>query len=149
MKSFFFLILGLVLILGSIFLYLQRAVAPGKEIGSVEINDVNIQVEVANTPETRAQGLSGRATLADGSGMLFIFPNPASHGFWMKDMHFAIDIIWIDEGLRVIGVEKEVTPDTFPRVFYPNQAVKYVLEVPAGFLEKNLIDIGQVISFSV
>ena len=149
MKNFFFLILGLVIILGSIFLFFERPLVKENRIEIIKINDVSVKVEVVKTPETRAQGLSDRKILPDGTGMLFVFDEPAQYGFWMKDMNFAIDIVWIDERLRVIGIEKRVSPDTFPQIFHPNQAVKYVLELPAGFTENRGIDIDQVIFFDL
>ena len=77
--------------------------------------------------------------------MLFVFDAPSRYGFWMKDMNFAVDIVWIDERSRVIDVEKEVTPETFPQVFYPDQPVKYVLELPTGAVDKYQIATGTVI----
>ena len=64
----------------------------------------------------------------------------------MKDMNFDIDIVWIDEKFNVVGVEKQVSPETFPQIFYPNQEVKYVLELPAGFTDKHRIDTGQYVT---
>jgi len=145
MKDFFFLTLGLVIIVGSIFLFLTRPLATTEEFKIIRVNDVAIRVEIANTPGTRAQGLSARQGLAEGTGMLFVFDEPGKYGFWMKDMNFAIDIVWIDEASRVISVERNVLPETFPRVFYPNRAVKYVLELSAGATQRYRIDIGTVI----
>ncbi|MEX2014012.1 MAG: DUF192 domain-containing protein, partial [Parcubacteria group bacterium] len=69
------------------------------------------------------------------------------HGFWMKDMHFAIDIVWIDENFRIVGIEKEVRPETFPQVFRPDQPIKYVLELPAGYSERHDIGVGAVVQY--
>lgn len=145
MKDFFFLILGLTIILGSLFLFLERSWVRENRLKIIKINDVSVAVEIADTPEARTQGLSGRETLPDGTGMLFIFSNPARYGFWMKDMRFAIDLVWMNEAGQVVGIEKEVSPKTFPQIFYPNQAVKYVLEVSAGFSDSRSIDIGAIL----
>lgn len=145
MKSFFYLVVGLVIILGSVFLFLKQPTVRDGQVKIVKINDASIKAEIVRTPEARQKGLSGREVLSDGSGMLFVFDSPARHGFWMKNMNFAIDIVWIDDEFRVVGMEKEVSPETFPQIFYPSQPVKYVLELPAGFLEKHYIDIGTVI----
>lgn len=142
MKTSFFLSLGIIFILGSIFLFLKQETRVEKSIRSVKIGTASILVEVADTFESRKRGLSGREKLPDGTGMLFIFENPGFHGFWMKEMHFAIDIIWVNSENRVVGVEKEVSPTTFPEIFYPNEAIKYVLEVPAGFSETHGLDTG-------
>ncbi|MEX2013333.1 MAG: DUF192 domain-containing protein [Parcubacteria group bacterium] len=145
MKNSFFLILGLIIILGSLFLFFERILVGVDQIKIIRINDVNIKIEVVDTLETRRKGLSDRETLPEGTGMLFVYDNPARYGFWMKDMNFAIDIVWIDEKFRIIGIEKEVKPETFPQIFYPEQVVKYVLELPAGFTNRYHIDIGTVV----
>ena len=111
----------------------------------IKINDREITAEVADAAETRSRGLSGRESLQEGTGMLFIFDSPAQYGFWMKDMNFAIDIVWIDEKFHVVGIDKEVSPETFPQVFYPDQPVKYVLELPTGAVDKYRIATGIVI----
>ena len=146
-KNAFFLILGLVIIFGSIFLFVEKRLDLGNNAKIVKINDTSIKVEIADTVESRAQGLSGKKTLQDGTGMLFIFDEPGQYGFWMKDMNFAIDIVWISESFEVIGIEHEVTPETFPTIFYPPGPVRYVLELPAGFSRNRGIDIEQFISY--
>ena len=147
MKNLFFLVLGLIVVLGSIFLFFKSPLEDGYKTKVIKIGDISITADIANTPERRAEGLSGRKTLPEGTGMFFIFDKPDWYGFWMKNMNFAIDIIWIDGDLRIVDADKEVTPDTFPKIFYPNQAVKYVLELPAGSINKDRIDIGQVVFF--
>jgi uncharacterized membrane protein (UPF0127 family) len=109
---------------------------------TVSIGDKKIQVEVAKTQKEKAKGLSGRKSLPEKQGMLFINEEPTKSSIWMKDMNFAIDIIWIDENQKVIGVEKEVSPDTYPARFRPSKAVKYILEVNTGFVSRNNISVG-------
>ena len=145
MKDLFFLILGLIIVFGSIFLFFTRPVDDNIQSKIIKLNNTSFAVEVADTPETRRKGLSGREALPEGTGMLFVFDAPSRYGFWMKDMNFAVDIVWIDERSRVIDVEKEVTPETFPQVFYPDQPVKYVLELPTGAVDKYQIATGTVI----
>lgn len=147
MKDFFFLGLGLLIILGSIFLFFIRPTAIEGQRKVVRINDTSIEVDVVDTPETRAMGLSGRKTLPENTGMLFIFDSPIRDGFWMKDMRFAIDIVWIDEQYRIVDIDREVSPDTFPQIFYSNSLVKYVLELPAGFTSQHFIDVGAMVQF--
>ena len=146
-KNAFFLILGLVIIFGSIFLFVEKRLDLGNNAKIVKINDTSIKVEIADTVESRAQGLSERKILRDGTGMLFIFDSSGQYGFWMKDMNFSIDIVWISESFEVIGIEHEVTPETFPTIFYPPGPVRYVLELPAGFSRNRGIDIEQFISY--
>ena len=63
--------------------------------------------------------------------MLFIFERSGRYGFWMKEMRFAIDIVWIGEDLRIVHIAADVTPETYPEVFKPPEAARYVLEMPA------------------
>ena len=146
-KDTFFLILGIIFIGGSLFLFSKEQNKKFEVIKTVRISDSSINVEVAETPESRSRGLSGRESLIEGEGMLFVFDEPGRYGFWMKEMRFNIDIVWISEDFHVVGVEKGLTPETFPEIFYPNELVKYVLEVPAGETEKVGIDSGSIVSF--
>ena len=133
-KDFLLLIIGIAFVLGCIFIFAQRKIQDN--IGTIKLNNKAISVEISDTDEERAQGLSGREDLALGTGMLFVFENPAIHGFWMKDMKFDIDIVWINEAGDVLGVEKNISPDTYPEVFDPDEPVKYVLELKAGEADK-------------
>lgn len=104
--------------------------------------DTKVTVELADSELERQRGLSGRQNLAPDNGLLFIFPNPNIYGFWMKEMHFAIDIIWLDNNWQVIGVSQNISPSTYPNSFYPPVPVKYVLEVNAGWAAQNNIATG-------
>lgn len=97
-----------------------------------------IKAEVVNTAPNIAQGLGGRTGVLDGTdGMLFVFPEPQSAVFWMKEMEFPIDLFWLRDGL-VVGVERNLmppTPDTPDQelIRYSSpEPVDMVLETPAG-----------------
>lgn len=109
---------------------------------TLQIGGTTINIDIADTPAEREQGLSGRVSLPDDYGLLFVFDTPGDYGFWMKDMNFAIDIVWINAEKKIVGVENSVSPATYPNVFYPKEPVLYVLEVPAGFAKGHHIDIG-------
>jgi len=108
----------------------------------ITIKGIGLNVEIVRTSEAQAQGLSGRASLEKNAGMLFDFEKPDVYKFWMKDMKFPIDIIWINKEGEVIYIQKNTTPESYPESFGPEQSVKYVLEVVAGFADKNNIKIG-------
>src|SRR5512136_601336 len=76
---------------------------PAKAKTRVMVGGVRFEVEVAQTPGTREKGLSGRTGLVDGQGMLFVFDKPDRYMFWMKDMLFPIDIIYIRGG-RIVDM---------------------------------------------
>jgi uncharacterized membrane protein (UPF0127 family) len=101
----------------------------------VKIGGQTVQVTIVDTPAKRGKGLSGLAALPEGHGMLFIFPTPDRYGFWMKDMNFSIDIVWISEDGVVVDLDTRVSPETYPAVFTPEAPAQYVLELPAGFAE--------------
>jgi len=114
-------------------------------VSSVKIGQLTIPVEVADTDAERMLGLSGRANLEEGTGLLFVFDRLGKYGFWMKDMNFAIDIAWIDEAGKIVHLESDVVPETYPKVFVPAGEALYVLEVNAGFLATHKINIGDML----
>lgn len=110
------------------------------------IGEAFFAVTVADTPEERQRGLSGTRALADQTGLLFIFDEPGRYGMWMKDMNYAIDIIWIDDRLRIVHTEENVTPESYPKVFGSPQIARFVLEVPAFSVESFKLEVGQNVS---
>lgn len=121
-----------------------------ENIKEVKVAGKNIKVELALTEQVQEQGLSGRSTLAEDAGMLFVFKEPDNYFFWMKDMSFAIDIIWINEDKKVIYIEKSADPTSYPETFGPNPSIgktKYVLEVLSGFSVKNNLKVGDKVEF--
>lgn len=112
----------------------------------VEINGLKIKVEIAKTPTEQARGLSNREILNDQEGMLFVYPDYKIRNFWMKKMQFSIDTIWISND-KIVGIEKNiplfdgVDEEKIKRYQSP-VAVNYVLEVNAGFSDKNNIKVG-------
>lgn len=109
---------------------------------TILLNEIPIRVAVADTDALRAQGLSGSAPLGDGEGMLFVFSEDGIYSFWMKDMNYPIDILWLDAAGIIVHIEKNLTPDTYPASFTPHSPARYVLEVRAGFVDQHDIQIG-------
>lgn len=110
--------------------------------GSATVSNLQLRVEVVNTPESLSKGLSGRSSMCENCGMLFDFGyKDTQPTFWMKDMNFAIDIIWINDG-KVFKIEKDAQPEPGKRdaeliKYSPKGPIDYVLEVNAGFADKN------------
>ena len=113
----------------------------------VKIAGKTIKVELALTPRAQEQGLSGRKSLKEDEGMLFVFPQKGRYPFWMKDMNFAIDIIWINENNKVIYIQKDARPDSYPETFRSNEDAIYVLEVTSSFSDKNNLKVGDIAEF--
>lgn len=127
--------LGITIALGALFgvLFLRskEAVVPNPQ-SVLMVDSVQIPITIADTSVLRQQGLSGTVSLAKGAGKLFIFDTPGTYGFWMKDMAYPIDIVWIDANKEIVEVTNTVLPESYPKVFYPTSPVLYVLELNAG-----------------
>lgn len=111
----------------------------------VEVGDAyQVEAEVAKTMLERAQGLSHRDFLAPDEAMLFVFDKPDYYQFWMKDMNFPIDIIFINDN-KIVDIKRNVpVPDidgNYER-YPPTEPAQYVLEVPAGLSEEYKFNIG-------
>jgi uncharacterized protein len=167
LRNSFFLLVGLSVVAWSFYTFLNRP-APAKyqtqdltqpspnprrgqtqgagEVGvtghTLRIGNYVLPVEVLDTEESRKQGFSGRERPASGHGLLFVFEKPGVYGFWMKDMRFDIDIIWINESWQVVSVDAAVRADSYPHIFNPTAPSKYVLELPSGDAAAFGIDTG-------
>jgi uncharacterized membrane protein (UPF0127 family) len=101
-----------------------------------------LQLDVARSPEKKRRGLSDRRTLAANEGMLFLYATSGRYGFWMKDMDFSIDIIWLDEDNRIVTIKGRAQPESYPQTFEPDQPAKKIIETPAGWTQKQNINSG-------
>lgn len=117
-------------------------------VAQVTVDGKTYQMDIADTPALQEQGLSGHAPLASDAGMIFIFSTPDNYGFWMKDMLFPLDIIWISSDFHIIHIEKNLSPETYPTVYYPNAPAEYVLEISGGLANENNIKIGDLVKIS-
>ena len=140
-KLYIFLILFLVLF--SIISFKLPKQAQSKVI----LDGKTFSVQIANTDILRQMGLSLRDSLKEDEGMLFVFQKLDKYGFWMKDMKFPIDILWIGSDFRVIHIEKSLSPSTYPKVFYSETPAVYVLEVSAGQSDQIGVKIGDNVQF--
>lgn len=127
--------------------------AGGRTI-ALQYDGGTLRVEVALTPEEHVRGLGGRDSLPADSGMLFDLDRPRVPGFWMKDMRFALDMVWIDEAMRIAGVTPDVqpepgVPDASLRRYSPDEPVRYVLELNAGAASRLGLSAGERVSFEL
>ena len=99
------------------------------------VTDTCVNAKVVSTTADLERGLQGRAGLAKDQGMLFVFTKDGRHRFWMKDMKFALDILWLDRGAGIVAVGENLPPCTADpcQVYAPPRNARYVLEVNAGF----------------
>lgn len=120
----------------------------------VRIGDALFSVDLALTPEQRSQGLSGRHVMAAETGMLFVFENEGALTFWMKEMRFPLDIVWIGADCTVVDVTLGAPPPEegqgladLPR-FSPRSPAQYVLEINAGEFVDRGIEAGDLVEFA-
>ena len=107
---------------------------PNHPVEKVVVNGKTFDLEFANNQKEREKGLSGRDSLPDDHGLFFVFDQPDYYGFWMKEMKFPIDIVWFDKNKKVVGITRNLTPESYPKIFYPPQKIKYALEVNAKII---------------
>jgi len=119
------------------------------KIAEVIIGQQTICAEVADQPTQWARGLSNRASLAANRGMLFVFPQSAIHSFWMKEMNFPLDIIWINNNQIVETWSNASIPsgNQIPG-HQPKNLANYVLEVSAGSLDKYGWRVGDAVKMN-
>ena len=108
----------------------------GQYLPTVFVGNSPVKVHVADNEEERTKGLSIFDSLPPKQGMFFIFEEEANHGIWMKDMKFSIDIIWVDNHGRIVGIVEHATPESYPKIFNASAPARYVLEVSSGFVEQ-------------
>lgn len=108
-----------------------------------------ITAELAVTPAERAQGLMFRDRIDADQGMLFIFDREELNSFWMMNMKFPIDILWLDQNKRVVHIEASVPPcakEPCPSYPTPSPAL-YVLELQSGAAAGHKIKLGERMEF--
>jgi len=114
----------------------------GKEIPELD-------VWLARSPKELSQGLSIVDELKEDQGMLFVFSYLDEHAFWMKDMKFPIDIIWLDSEKKIVSIKANADPKNFPENYQPTSPALYVLEVTNGFTKKHSLKEGDQLEWSV
>lgn len=112
----------------------------------LSLNSGCIALERVNTNPQRMLGLSGRDSLPKDSGMVFIFENASEQCFWMKDMKFNIDMIWLDANKKVTQIKADVSPDTYPNSFCASDT-QYVIELASNEAQNRGIEVGRQLRF--
>jgi len=112
------------------------------------ISETCFNLEIAETLQEKALGLSNRVSLPEDNGMLFIYSDDVP-GFWMKDMNFPLDIIWINSEMKVSEIVRGIEPcePDFCPVVYPAEGVIYVLEINAGLSDLHGFQSGDAVYF--
>lgn len=127
---------------------------PAPAAKDIKVGNSVVEIEIADTLDKRTKGLSGRNSLDQKSGMLFIFDSKnILPVFWMKGMLFPLDFIWVVGG-KIVKIDKNV-PNPAPGVadadlqtYASDVPVDYVLEVNGGFVDKNSIKVGDLVDLT-
>lgn len=113
----------------------------------LQVSGRSFSLQIARSEQERELGLGNRISLPANQGMLFIFPQAQPECFWMKDMHFSIDMIWVNADKQIVYIQHNVSPNTYPHSFCPAQPAKYVIELDAGTTDNTGMRVGQTLDF--
>ncbi len=121
-------------------------------MGTIKVDDVALQVQIADTEPRRVRGLMFQDQLPYDQGMIFVFERSGLHSIWMLNMQFSLDMIWFDQDGKVVHIEKDVPPCKTAleiascQSVIPEDEAIYVLEVTSGFIDQNNITEDSVLS---
>ena len=121
-------------------------------VGIIKVDDVPLQVQIADTEPRRVRGLMFQDQLPLDEGMIFVFQQSGLHSLWMLNMQFSLDMIWFDQDGKVVHIEKNVQPCKLAleiatcQSIIPEGESVYVLEVTSGFVEENNITKDSILS---
>lgn len=118
--------------------------APGLPVVSIPIGSRSYSIEVARSEEEKQTGLMKRDSMPDNHGMIFIFPDEAPRGFWMKNTRFPLDILFLNSSFRVVSIhtmfpyDETVIPSDFP--------AQYAIELNKGEAAAAGVKVGDTIA---
>ena len=120
--------------------------------GTIKVDDVPLEVQIADDEPRRVRGLMFQDQLPPDQGMIFVFDKPGLYSLWMLNMQFPLDMMWFDENGKIVHIEKDVPPCktaleiTTCQSVVPEGEALYVLEVTAGFVDRNNITEDSVLT---
>lgn len=138
------LLLGIAVVMFAIVIFITL-ILNGKKSTRVTVNDQKFNVTVAKTDKEQQVGLSNRKQIAKNQGMLFVFKDPDYYSFWMKEMEFPIDIIYINGNKVTTVIDSAKPPSSSSEqltIFQPEDRSDKVLEINAGLAQKYNIKKG-------
>ncbi len=111
-------------------------------IDSSKGEEVEVRVEIANSPHEQARGLMGRTALAEDRGMLFVFPDEEMRSFWMRNTLIPVSIAFMDSEGQIVDLQDMKPLDDKPPQYVSAEPARYALEVNRGFFEKRGVEVG-------
>lgn len=122
------------------YMFVQPATA------TLRVGQSTYALDIASSKTDQQKGLGGRKSLAQNRGILFVFDAPGKQCFWMKDMLFSIDMIWLSSDKKVTHIAADVSPGTYPKQYCGDTSTKYVIELNAGEAKRAGLHVGQQVS---
>lgn len=130
-------------ILGAVSVLIFFATVLQNKPPTVVIGHNEIKVEIATSSQEKKTGLCCRDNLGENNGMLFVYDTPGDYSFWMKDTRIPLDIIWISSEKRVVHIEENVEPASYPKNSFSSPVpAQYILEVNAGWANLHGTKVG-------
>ncbi|MBS1268709.1 MAG: hypothetical protein MAG458_01441 [Nitrosopumilus sp.] len=120
--------------------------------GTIKIDDVPLEVQIADTEPRRVRGLMFQEQLPFDQGMIFVFDKPGLYSLWMLNMQFPLDMMWFDENGKIVHIEKNVPPCKTPleittcQSIVPDGQATYIIEVTSGFVEQHKITKNSILN---
>lgn len=114
----------------------------------VSIGTETLYLELADSEYAQTYGLTNRASLPKDQGMLYVVTKKQEFSYWAKDMLFATDVVWLGPDFTVVDISENIVPESYPKIFKPKGAARYVIEMNAGSVLRSGVRIGDRIDFS-
>lgn len=134
------ILVGVLVVVGILFFGYNRAEPRAK----ICFDEICINAEIVDAPESRALGLMFREELGENEGMFFVFDKVGHYPFWMKNTLIPLDIIWLDSDYKIVHIAQAEPCEKDPCVVYdPVVDSLYVVEVNKGFSEEHGIEVGE------
>ncbi len=141
-------VVGIIVVLAALVLF--KIESSQTKYMDVKIKNFTVKAEVTDTIFKQMKGLMFREQLKEKEGMIFIFDRDDYHSFWMMNVTFPLDMVWIDAEKKIVHMEKNLRPCLVNcKTYTPSKQARYVLEVIGGFADKHKIKIGDGLDFSV
>jgi len=157
MKNKLFYLLILIIATASLWLIVDERInnksdgrsVDNQQFTSLKLGNQTFLAEIAKTEKERERGLSGKNSLPEDFGMLFVFNKPDKYLFWMKEMNFPIDIIWLNENKKIVDITTNLATSTYPNTVTSQTSALYVFEINAGLADKYNFKIGDSLDFKI
>ena len=120
----------------------------------IRVKTLDVTAEIAASDKDKKKGLSDRESLPISEGMLFVYDKLAIYTFWMKDVQFPIDIIWIDKDKKIVYIAQNAQPepdrsDDELKRYRPGAESQYILEINAGLADAHNLQVGNTVDFEL